>query len=206
MIHIMKEKHVYQSRLRQEQRQRTREQILEGLVRTMARGITEVSIPAVAEEAGVSVPTVYRYFRTKRDLIEALGGYMAQKVGFNTSAVLPQSLEALMAAVKQLFLNYEGLDDVMRAAAISELSFAMRREAMPARLKMIEMALSPVQAKYSAEDWVYLCRIVLLLTSTATIRAFKDYLNLSGEEAANTVNWAIGMLTQSEARSEKEET
>ena len=206
MIHIMKEKHVYQSRLRQEQRQRTREQILEGLVRTMARGITEVSIPAVAEEAGVSVPTVYRYFRTKRDLIEALGGYMAQKVGFNTSAVLPQSLEALMAAVKQLFLNYEGLDDVMRAAAISELSFAMRREAMPARLKMIEKALSPVQAKYSAEDWVYLCRIVLLLTSTATIRAFKDYLNLSGEEAANTVNWAIGMLTQSEARSEKEET
>lgn len=202
----MKEKHTYQSRLREEQTQRTREQILEGLVRTMARGITEVSVPAVAQEAGVSVPTVYRYFRTKRDLIEALGGYMAQKVGFNTSAVLPQSLEALMAAVKQLFLNYEGLDEVMRAAAISELSFAMRRDGMPARLKMIEMALSPVKAKYSEEDWVYLCRIVLLLTSTATIRAFKDYLNLSGEEAANTVNWAIGMLTQSEAGSEKEET
>ena len=58
MTHIMKEKHTYSSRLREEQAQRTREQILEGLVKTMARGMATVSIPAVAREAGVSIPTV----------------------------------------------------------------------------------------------------------------------------------------------------
>lgn len=195
MIHIMKEKHTYQSQLRKEQTQRTREQILAGLVRTMARGITEVSIPAVAEEAGVSVPTVYRYFRTKRDLIEALGGYLVQKVGFNTSAAPPGNPEALMVGVKQLFINYEGLDEIIRAAAISELSFALRKEGLPTRLKMIEEALSPVKEQYSEADWLHLCRVVLILSSTSTIRAFKDYLNLSGEEAANSVNWAIRALT-----------
>ncbi len=191
----MKEKHTYQSQLRKEQTQRTREQILAGLVRTMARGITEVSIPAVAEEAGVSVPTVYRYFRTKRDLIEALGGYLVQKVGFNTSAAPPGNPEALMVGVKQLFINYEGLDEIIRAAAISELSFALRKEGLPTRLKMIEEALSPVKEQYSEADWLHLCRVVLILSSTSTIRAFKDYLNLSGEEAANSVNWAIRALT-----------
>ncbi len=75
MNHFMNKKKLYQSQLRQEQMKRTRELILEGLIKTMASGIAELSIPAVAHEAGVSIPTVYRYFRTKRDLIEALGGY-----------------------------------------------------------------------------------------------------------------------------------
>src|SRR5437588_2082283 len=105
MIHIMKEKHTYSSRLRKEQMQRTREQILEGLVRTMAHGIADLSIPAVAREAGVSVPTVYRHFRTKRELIEALGSYFVQKAGFG-AAQPPNSPEELIAMVRQLFTRY----------------------------------------------------------------------------------------------------
>ncbi|GAC1388484.1 MAG: hypothetical protein NVSMB49_00720 [Ktedonobacteraceae bacterium] len=61
----------------------------------MAHGITEISIPVVARQVGVSVPTVYRDFRTKRDLIEALGGYVVQKAGFAISQP-PHSLEELL--------------------------------------------------------------------------------------------------------------
>jgi AcrR family transcriptional regulator len=195
MIHIMKEKHAYSSRLRQEQKNRTREQILEGLIRTMAHGIAELSIPAVAREAGVSVPTVYRYFRTKRDLVEALGSYLVQKIGFG-QVQPPHSPEELTAMVKKLFINYEGLDEILRAAAVSEFAYEARKEALPARLKIIEEALAPVQAKFNKLDWMRLRNIVLVLSSTATVRAFKDYLDLSGEEAADTVTWAILRLTQ----------
>jgi len=196
MIHIMKEKHAYSSRLRQEQKNRTREQILEGLVRTMAHGIAELSIPAVAREAGVSVPTVYRYFRTKRDLIEALGSYLVQKVGFG-QVQPPNSPEELTSMVKKLFISYEGLDETLRAAAVSEFAYEARKEALPTRLKIIEEALAPVRAKFNQNDWIRLRNIVLVLSSTATVRAFKDYLDLSGEEAADTVTWAILRLTQS---------
>ena len=47
----------------------------------MAHGLADLSIPEVAREAGVSVPTVYRYFMAKRELIEALGIYTLQKLG-----------------------------------------------------------------------------------------------------------------------------
>src|SRR6266516_915327 len=102
MIHIMNEKKSYHSQLRQEQMNRTREQILEGLIKTMASGIAELSIPAVAHEAGVSIPTVYRYFRTKHDLIEALGGYVVEKIGVNTTQ-LPRSPEELASVVREMF-------------------------------------------------------------------------------------------------------
>jgi AcrR family transcriptional regulator len=202
MIHIMKEKHAYSSRLRQEQMNRTREQILEGLVRTMSHGITELSIPTVAREAGVSVPTVYRYFRTKRDLVEALGGYLLQKIGFG-QVQPPQSPEELAAMVKKLFISYEGLDETLRAAAVSEFAYETRKEALPARLKIIEEALAPVRTKFNEKDWVRLRNIVLVLSSTATVRAFKDYLDLSGEEAADIVTWAILRLTQTPSRADE---
>ncbi len=37
----------------------------------------------------------------------------------------------------------------------------------------------------------HLVRIMLLLCSSAMVIAFKDYLDLTGEEAAQTVAWAI---------------
>ena len=62
----------YSSQLRAEQAEETRARILDATVPVMARGIASLSIPAVAREAGVSVPTVYRHFATKQDLIEAI--------------------------------------------------------------------------------------------------------------------------------------
>ncbi len=191
----MKEKQTYRSVLRQEQMKKTREQILEGLVKTMAQGIAEISIPAVAREAGVSIPTVYRYFRTKRDLIEALGGYVVQKAGFAMSQP-PHSPEELLTMVKQLFIRYAGIDETLRAAAMSDLAYGLRKEAIPMRQKMIEDALAPGIGQVNEADRIPLRDIVLVLTSTAMIRACKDYLNLSGEEAADTVTWAIRTLIQ----------
>ena len=198
----MKEKQAYHSNLRQQQVQRTREQILEGLVRTMARGIADLSIPAVAREAGVSVPTVYRYFRTKRDLLEALGAYTIQKAGL-AHMQPPQSIEELLMALRELFVKYAGLDETLRAAAASELGYEMRKEILPARLQMIEHALAPVRAQFNETDWIRLRNVVLVLTSTAMIRAFKDYLDLSGLEAADNVAWAILTLTGAASNTEQ---
>src|SRR6266704_3647723 len=71
----------YESPLREEQADVTRQRILDALVRTMGKGVAGLSVPAVAAEAGVSVPTVYRHFRTKADLVAALAPYLSRKTG-----------------------------------------------------------------------------------------------------------------------------
>ena len=196
----------YQSPLRQEQARRTREQILDGLIQAMARGgLADLSIPAVAREAGVSVPTIYRYFRTKRELIESLGSYIIQKSGINLTPPPPRSPEELIAMVKEVFLKYEGADEMLRAAAMSELSYEMRQHALPRRLELIEEALRPVADRFNETDRIHLRNSVFILTTTAIARAFKDYLNLSGEEAADTVEWAIRTLTSGSSQREAEE-
>ena len=196
----------YQSPLRQEQARRTREQILEGLIQAMARGgLADLSIPAVAREAGVSVPTIYRYFHTKRELIESLGGYLIQKAGITPGLPSPQSPEELIALVKGLFLTYEGADEMLRAAAMSELSYEMRQYTLPRRIEVIEEALRPVADSFNETERIHLRNSVFILTTTAIVRAFKDYLNLSGEEAAETVAWAIRTLTSKSSQHDVDE-
>ncbi len=205
MIHIMNEKKPYRSSLRNEQTQQTRERILEGLIKVMANGIAELSIPAVAREAGVSVPTVYRYFRTKKELVEALGGYlMEKKMGINTSTVqLPRSPEELAAALRGIFLMVERQDETVLAASASELSYEMRKQGLPQRLRMIEQALAPVAGQFNEADRIRLRNVVLILSSSAMVRAFKDYLDMSGTEAADNVAWAILTLTKAVSEDKK---
>jgi len=65
-------KRPYRSELRAERADQTRGRILDAVVQVMAGGIASLSIPDVAREAGVAVPTVYYHFRTKDDLLEAV--------------------------------------------------------------------------------------------------------------------------------------
>jgi cation transport regulator ChaB len=76
-------------------------------------------------------------------------------------------------------------------AAASELSKEVRDPYIPARLQGIRDAFASVFPNFQEQEREHLVRIVLLLSSSAMIRAFKHYLDLSGEEAAETVAWAI---------------
>src|SRR3954466_3603430 len=59
----------YRSPLRGEQQQQTRERILEAAIALIAEdGLAELTVPGVAERAGVSLRTVYRHFPAKDDL------------------------------------------------------------------------------------------------------------------------------------------
>ena len=202
MIHIMKERKTYRSQLRQEHTERTRDLIMEGLIKTMANGAVTWSIPDVAREAGVSVPTVYRYFRTKQDLVQGLGDYVVRKAGL-AAMKPPQSPQELVSLVRQMYISSEGLSDAFRMASVSELASEVRKESIPLRLRMTEEALAPVLSLFDEQGRVRLVRMVLLLTSSAMIRAFKEYLDLSGTEAAETVGWAILTLAYAGSSNEK---
>lgn len=195
MIHIMNEKKEYRSSLRQEQMRRTREQILDALVRTIGQGVAGLSIPAVAREAGVSIPTVYRHFHNKQELVAALGGYLMQKMGV-AAMQPPHSLDDLLAFSRYGFVKAEDMDEAIKIVAVSELGSQMRKDAMPLRIKMLENALADELAPLNEQDRVRLRNMILVLTSSAMIRAFKEYLDLSGEAAADTVEWAIRLLVR----------
>ncbi len=123
------------NKLRAVQAQATRARILEATVTVMARGVASVSIPAVANEAGVSVPTVYRHFGTKRNLLAAVFPHVLRRAGLD-ELVPPRTVDELRHGVRALFDRIDSAGDLARAAAASPAADEVRRVDMPARLEM----------------------------------------------------------------------
>src|SRR5215213_1618890 len=134
----------YRSELRTEQADATRERILDAAVRVMASGLATISIPAVAREAGVSVPTVYRHFGTKPALLAAVYPHLLRRARVSDVPV-PASLDDLRPGVKALFGRLDAFDDLARAAMASPASEEARRLNMPDRFRQTKRLADTVE-------------------------------------------------------------
>jgi AcrR family transcriptional regulator len=191
-------KRIYHSPLREERAGQTRTRILDGLVQVMAKnGIAELSIPLIARQAGVSIPSVYRYFPTKKDLITALDEYAHQKGSFTLdefgSLDTPEDLARI---VPMTFKRREAIEATLSAAMNSRLGYTIRQQEFAERAKHFSKALRPVAKNLSRRHRQWLTDVVFILSSYACVRAFRDYLGLNTEEAGKRVAWAIRLLAQ----------
>jgi AcrR family transcriptional regulator len=189
----------YDSELRAEQADATRRKILDALVRTMGRGVAALSIPAVAREAGVSVPTVYRHFKSKAALVAALSPHLVGRTGLMDPALMESA--DLPTLVHEMYRRNAGMDAEVRAALASELGQEARRRMMPQRVALARRTIGAHLPGVTGDDLDRVTRVFLILTSSATMRAYKDYLGMDAAQAADDVAWVAEVLQHSRRRS-----
>ena len=190
------------NRLRAEQADQTRVRILEATLRVMARGIASVSIPAVAREAGVSVPTVYRHFGSKHDLLAAVYMYVVRR---ETPAdlELPRTLDELRDGVRAIFAGLDTADDVARAAMASPAAAEARRAGMPARLEVYRRLADAIAPDLAQPDRARMARVLTILISSSALRLWRDHLGSSVEEAADDIDWVVRAAVAASTRRKK---
>jgi len=193
----------YRSGLRAQQAEATRARILDATVRVMADGFASVSIPAVAIDAGVSVPTIYRHFRTKRDLLGAVYPHLAHRAGLD-DLVPPRTVDELRDGARALFNQLESFDDLARAAMASPAAEDARRISMPGRIAVFRRFADSIVPRASEADRDRIARLLVILTTSSSMRTWRDHLGASVDEAADDVDWlvraAIAAATSSSRR------
>ncbi len=98
----------YTSRRRAESAEHTRLSIVEAAVRMHGQGITTLS--AVAEEAGVALPTLNKYFPTREDLFSACTGHFASTLDYPSQealAAIPDRTQRIQQVVAEVFRLHE---------------------------------------------------------------------------------------------------
>jgi AcrR family transcriptional regulator len=119
----------YELRERAERQEETRRRIVEAAVRLhTALGPAQTSIQAIADEAGVTRPTVYAHFPDARSLLQACSGHVRATVpppDPSAWRALKDPAERLEQALRDLYAYYEGLEplleNVERDAAVVPL-------------------------------------------------------------------------------------
>jgi len=180
----------YRSRLRADQVEETRARVLDATIRVMAGGLAYVSIPAVAREAGVSVPTVYRHFATKRDLLAAVYPHVARRAGLD-KLVAPSSMDEFRNGLRTYFDRTDSLDDLARAAMAGPAADEPRRISMPGRLAMFRRLADSVEPELAHVHRDRIARLLAILTTTSALRMWRDHLGSSVDEAADDVDWMV---------------
>jgi AcrR family transcriptional regulator len=177
----------------------TRSRILDATVRVMAKGLAATSMPAIAREARVSVPTVYRHFATKRELFAALYPHVVYR-GRMLQLPLPDSLDDFGPGLRKQFASLDAVGDTERAAMASPAGEEARRSNMPSRIARTRELAEAIVPPTSTIDRERLTRLLVVLTGQAAFRTWRDDLGCTPDEAADDVEWAVRTLIGANGR------
>jgi AcrR family transcriptional regulator len=183
----------YNSSLRREQAEATRERILAAMAALMEEGGgQEPTNRAVAERARVTEVTVYRHFPSRELLLKGLWAYLNRRDGVRVG--MPESPTDLLAKFKPLLASFDAnpaqivarLTSVQGRAARASLD-AERREAFLDLTAQAAPSLSEGERAKAAA-------ILQLLYSAYSWLSLREQWNLSGQPAADALGWAAEVL------------
>lgn len=183
----------YDNSLRAEQAAATRDRIVDAAIEVLSGGADKLSIPAVATAASVSVPTVYRHFPSKEALVDAVYDRYADRIDATWHEGVPNTLDDYVAMIPTIFGRHEHVAPELRTAMSGPEGVKVRRRRMTDRLERVDTVLTGTDL--SAEDRERMRELLIVLTSSAVQRAFREYLGVGPDIAADRVAWAIRRLT-----------
>jgi AcrR family transcriptional regulator len=190
----MKSARTYKSPLRAEQAAATRERILAGMARVLARGdAQEASYRAIAAAAGVTEITVYRHFPRKAELLRAFWWWLDRRL---TARGMPAREETLAEDVRALFAAFDREEPLIRASLLSPQGRAMRQSMNAERQAGFEQALAAATRGLPARERRRAQAVVQLLFSGWAWLSMKDQWGLSGEESGEAAAWAIELIVE----------
>jgi AcrR family transcriptional regulator len=153
-----------------------------------AAPVKELSIRAAAKKAGVSERTVFRYFQTRDDFLDAVAAEMGARL---KAPAEPASIEDLLAYPRMIFSRFEDTAMLTKAALHSELYDRMRKADTEKRAAAVR-ALIDKAARGRPEEMRKLAsaniRYYLIAT---TWHYYRYYFSLDFEEAVLCAQMSI---------------
>lgn len=191
----MSEARSYNSTLRREQAEATRERILAAMASILEEGgSTETtSNKVVAERAGVTEITVYRHFPSREALLTAMWKWLNDRAG--VSVGLPRAEGEIVGKLPALFASFDAAPVHILASLITPQGRDMRTSLNAERQDAFLSAL-PDTGQLSDADRRKAAAVLQLLYSAYSWVSLREQWGLEGNDAADAVGWALETLIE----------
>lgn len=188
----------YHSPLREEQVRLTRDRILDALTELLGdRRADDITTRQIAEQAGVSQPTVYRYFPDRTALLNGMTERINELAAeSNGGGYALESIDEIGPRIEWLFTTADELPVEMRAEAL--LNADPRRFSDDTRRHSDEL-LALVTGEFPELDerqHVQLAGLLRCLGSSQTWLRMREEFGVAGAEAGPLVRWAVDTLVR----------
>jgi AcrR family transcriptional regulator len=176
------------SSLRDQHVDLTRDLIMRAFQRLLQNDLPDaITYPQVAEAAGVSLRTVYRYFPTRVDLLKSAAAWLAE---FTDGVEWrdPRTVDDLAGVVPEMGRIFDEHTNVFRALAGDELQ-DQRREAVAA-------AVADVSGNLPADEARRAEAVLGYIRSGRAWLVLHDHYGLGGDEIVSALDWAATTLLE----------
>lgn len=153
--------------------------------------VDELTVPAVAEASGVSLRTIYRYYPTREELLEAAGRWIGEEL---LGHPYPRDLDEIADLFETGVHDFDQHPGLVRALAFSRLGQQVRGYRRRERLKAIGRILREELPNLSEQELRRAEAILAYLHNMLAYTTLREEGGLSGEEVAEASGWAIRTL------------
>jgi AcrR family transcriptional regulator len=178
--------------LREEQADTARRRILGAVAELIEQaGADDLTMPLVADTSGVSLRTLYRYYRTREELLEAAGRWIGGEL---LQQSFPESLDDIADSFGPACLEFDRHPGLVRAMALSEVGRKARSARRSERIDAIRTALEDEVGTLSKEELRQAEAVLAYLHNMLAYTTLREEHDLSGEEIGAALAWAIRAL------------
>ena len=179
--------------LRERQAQAVREAILAALIERVERGdAEELSMDELAQAAGASRRTLYRYFPSRDALFAAAGDWLhGDLVG---AAPEIESADDIAASFRAASKRLERRPALARSLMDGRIGRRVRSESRQRRATSIRRAVERAAPGLSPADLGRMSAVLAYLCSANAWLTMGEESGLSGDDARAAVTWAIETL------------
>jgi AcrR family transcriptional regulator len=189
------------STLREQNAAATRERILSAVADLIEGGdVDELTVPEVAEASGISLRTIYRYYPTRDELLEAAGRWIGNELMRHP---YPETLDEVAETYRLGVGEFAERPGLVRALALSKLGRKVRGYRRRERLAAIRKALRAEIPGLTEEELRRAEAVLAYLHNMLAYTTMREENNLTTEEIGEAVAWAIRTLVDDLRRTHK---
>lgn len=174
-------------------REEVMRRIEDALLGFMAKGETQrLNHDAVAEAAGVSRRTVYRYYPDRDALLKALWARTTRAAG--PAVGIPRDAGEVLGRLHEVYTGFDRNADALMVSLTTPEGRAVRNSVKPERVAGWRAALSQEVAALPERERDWALAAIQLLSTGLAWREMRDQWDMDGEEIAAACHWAIRTL------------
>jgi AcrR family transcriptional regulator len=178
--------------LREEHAAAVRQRILAAVATLLEEAtVDDLTMPQVAEASGISLRTVYRYYPTREQLLEAAGRWIGSEL---LGQGYPRSLDDVADTFEDGCREFGRHPGLVRALALSQLGREVRAYRRGERLEAIRAALRAEVGDLPERELRNAEAVLAYLHNMLAYATLREEHGLSSDEVGEALGWAIRTL------------
>jgi len=180
--------------LRDQHSELTRDLIFKAFTKlVLDEGVHDFSIQQVADIAGVSHRTVYRYFSSREELLDGLAVWLASRMPKDLDSYRPEEFED---AIRDSHAVFAEQADRVRALAVVAAGARIRLRHRGQRTRTVQRAIAAFTGHLGEEDARAVAILIRELAGSHMWSRLTDEHSMDQQQVTRVVIWAVSTMVE----------